>query len=488
MRTIIASITVLFILTSFLDRSLSQGMFLDGIIYASISRNMALGIGGLWTPVFQMPWFEHPPAYFWIESLAFKVLGDHFWVEKLFSGMIWFGTLLMLLHAVKQLTNKSESSKDLQLFSLLLWSIMPVVLWSYPNNMLDNLLGLLCLGAVIDFHKGMKYQKLFYFISGTGLTALALLVKGPVGLFPLIIPFLYLLILDKTKTKITIQAYFIISLILGIFASILLINSDSSAFIQTYIHQQVIASLAGKREVVQSVFGRAFILFQIGIQLFAPLALICLLWGIQKLAKWKNPDNPSSNKTLNGNLVKYILAIGLSASLPLMISIKQRDFYLIPALPYFAIALAFWKLNLFRCVSTLFISDRNLRGFRILSLFALVGLGFYSLTKFGKLGRDAEVIHDISNMKTSIPYEAGLDICPEMHYEWSIQAYAQRILRTKMNLTGQNNYFMTDKTQCQQSFMDGLERSGFNMVKLPNYRLELWKKKNQGISLPKSSQ
>ena len=56
------------------------GMFMDGTIYAAISRNLAEGVGTMWALHFSAGLFpvfrEHPPLVFWLQSFFFRLLGD----------------------------------------------------------------------------------------------------------------------------------------------------------------------------------------------------------------------------------------------------------------------------------------------------------------------------------------------------------------------------------------------------------------------------
>ena len=73
-----------------LPRLAHRGMFLDGITYASIARNLAEGRGRFWEPFYTAtiyPAFhEHPPLAFWLQSLWFRALGDHLFVERAYSA------------------------------------------------------------------------------------------------------------------------------------------------------------------------------------------------------------------------------------------------------------------------------------------------------------------------------------------------------------------------------------------------------------------
>jgi 4-amino-4-deoxy-L-arabinose transferase-like glycosyltransferase len=66
-----------------------QGMFLDGVSYACIARNMAIGLGDFshphYTTTLYPVCYEQPPLVYWLQSLFFRLLGDHFWVERLYA-------------------------------------------------------------------------------------------------------------------------------------------------------------------------------------------------------------------------------------------------------------------------------------------------------------------------------------------------------------------------------------------------------------------
>ena len=49
-------------------------------MYATIARNLSVGVGSLWRPVvtdtFMADFHEHPPLAFWLEGMLFYVFGD----------------------------------------------------------------------------------------------------------------------------------------------------------------------------------------------------------------------------------------------------------------------------------------------------------------------------------------------------------------------------------------------------------------------------
>ena len=66
------------------------GMFFDGVTYATISRNLAIGVGDLAHPSLvpgDAGFYDSPPLVFLLESGFFRALGDHYWVEKIYSAL-----------------------------------------------------------------------------------------------------------------------------------------------------------------------------------------------------------------------------------------------------------------------------------------------------------------------------------------------------------------------------------------------------------------
>ncbi len=77
--------TVFFLAAMFLPRLVPQGLFGDGLLYASLARNLAEGKGSMWAPWFSSgywldfasgaPYFENPPLMIWLEAVFFRIIG-----------------------------------------------------------------------------------------------------------------------------------------------------------------------------------------------------------------------------------------------------------------------------------------------------------------------------------------------------------------------------------------------------------------------------
>ena len=78
----------------------SKGMFMDGLYYATISRNLAEGTGSFWQlhftatsyPIF----YEHPPLAMGLQSIFFKIFGDSVYVERFYSLLTFIITGLII--------------------------------------------------------------------------------------------------------------------------------------------------------------------------------------------------------------------------------------------------------------------------------------------------------------------------------------------------------------------------------------------------------
>src|SRR5262249_7008974 len=85
---------------AFVPRLAHRGMFLDGITYASISRNLAEGRGRFWEPFYTAtiyPTFhEHPPLVFFLQSLWFRAFGDRWFVERLYCAAVGIATAALI--------------------------------------------------------------------------------------------------------------------------------------------------------------------------------------------------------------------------------------------------------------------------------------------------------------------------------------------------------------------------------------------------------
>jgi 4-amino-4-deoxy-L-arabinose transferase-like glycosyltransferase len=425
-----------------------EGMFFDGIIYSSISRNLAEGLGSIlnwkliYTQTFGNPFVDHPPLAIIIQSFFFKIFGDHLFVERIYSFLAAIITALLIVKIWRLLFDDNKSLKELSWFPVFLWVITPVVFWAYSNNMLENTMAIFDLTAVYLIYKSWTSNRFHYlkiFLSGI-MILFAFLCKGPVGLFPIATPLLGFLILKKISFKNAIIQTFIIifssSLILSI---IFILNQETFHSFLNYINEQVIRSIKEEREI--TVESRFFILKRLSTELIPAIIICTLLFVYSKFNKIKVESYNKFNK-----LSVYFIAIGLSGSVPIIVSMKQSGFYMIPSIPFIIMSFGIFStpyLNHF--ISKITFKQKNLKLITIFSILALIISSSYTLSKVGKIRRDKNLISDIYKIGTIIPEKTTISICPVNYEDWVLHAYLMRYFRISLDNKNQQSYYLINK-------------------------------------------
>ncbi len=197
---------------------LKQGMFMDGQQYACVSKNLANNKGSFWKPILSETWqiqekkefLEHPPLFYFLESFAFKLFGEIYLTEKLFSLFTFILHLLLIYLLYKE--NVGTDFKKNTWIVIFCWSIIPIVSWVFQNNMIEELLSVFTLLSVYFSIKAIHLNKhaLIYILFSGLFIFFASLTKGLPGFFPILVPFLCFFILKKPSLEKTIFYSFIL--------------------------------------------------------------------------------------------------------------------------------------------------------------------------------------------------------------------------------------------------------------------------------------
>ena len=324
------------------------GMYYDGMAYSLISRNMAYGYGSFWEPMFTpVIWpifYEHPPAGFGLQSLLFRLLGDGWYVERLFALLVFIVSVLLIrkLWVQAHRLSASSSARELDWLPVFLWVLAPSVGSVYARNMLEGIVTFLTVGAILLMVKTLQKNKgNFLFVVAGILCAVAFLTKGFTGLFPWAVPFLWWLVYRDTGfSKMLLRSILLVGSSLA-FVGLLLLDETAFHSMSQYLDQQVFRAIRGEREL--ATYGRFHILIKMAGELFYMVLPLVLVLVLVPKAKWRLCWQAVDKKA-----VVFWVLVGASASLPVMISLKQFSYYVVPAYPFFALALAmvikaFWE-------------------------------------------------------------------------------------------------------------------------------------------------
>ncbi|RYD55949.1 MAG: hypothetical protein EOP56_13505 [Sphingobacteriales bacterium] len=442
-------LVVLLLVIFLLDRSVQYGLFLDGLIYASIARNMAEGMGSFWVPYYAGPdmFFSHPPLMFGLQAVFFKIFGSFYGTEKIYNFVIWLITVF-LIRGCWRTIDVSDRFKATWWVPLLFWGFMPSVLWAYPNNILDSTMAMFDLAAIVVLLKGKQNNGLLHVVIAALLLFCASFTKGLSGLFPLIVPAVYSIVYNDGKLA---RAIFNSLLMAGIVAAIYLVLwqfPQPQHYLNIYYHWQIVGSLRGMSDNTASEFGRFDIVLMILTEVAIMVGVCVLVYVLSRLLK--------TGKALLTDRKKHVLfflLIGLSASLPLMVSYKVRSFYLVPALPYFAIAGGVLMYPfLIQPTERYTLGTRYMKGLNV--LFGVAGIVALALMygKAGTIGRDHEIIEDVNTISQHVPATESVIAAPGIDKNYEFMAYMQR--HKKIDL-----YYPLELNSAQYIIADGQNRS-----------------------------
>jgi len=471
--------TISYISAMFFPRLLQRGLFMDGLCYSSIARNMSIGIGSFWKPHFTssfwLPYntgnvfYEHLPLQFGIQSLFFDLFGDYWYVEKIYSFITLFITLWIIMKIWKVVFNSQLTSSRAWL-PILMFYLFPEIIWASPNNMLENTMTVFILVAVYFYVKALflnNYKMLYIVMVGIAIS-LSFLTKGPVGLFPLAIPIIHYLVFRKYSFIRTVQYTILPIIVFVISFFILMLNHSANEFIRTFMDQQLLSSLSGAREQADDTLGHFYIFKWLFIDLLPLSGVTIIILLISVFIK-----RSISVDTANIKITIFFLLIALAGSVLIAISPKQMAIYYIPSLPYYAIAFAAFIVpttNYFFTIAKLSIKKTKILNSLLYILFVIIVIYTASIT--GQPGREHKLHHDLELISDLIPSNSKVGVCPPMMVDSYLIGYLQRYYRIALTTNTQETEFFILNIRCSSSFRSTLINDGFilqNITTLDDY-------------------
>ena len=468
---------ITYIVGMYLPRLAVEGMFADGLCYAAIARNMAEGRGTLWEPFFStsfwLPYntgsifYENLPLTFWLQSWFFKIFGDHWWTERIYCTLLLLGTSFMIVKVWQKAVR--QSYKDYAWLPLFLWYGFPRVIWASPNNQLDYTEGFFSLSAVYFLITNKNGLSTLNCIIAGLITFLALLSKGPVGIFPLAVPMILWVVFRQTSFPKAVINTLIVSATFGLALFLLWQYTPAKSWLMHYFDQQFINAIAGKRETSgEGWTARLYILPHILIENAPSFGFVFLFTVFtKKFYKLKAQNNQTT---------LLFLLTALAASLPIMISPKQHEIYLLPAFPFYAMATASFFMPVFENWEVQFEDHKYLVYWKNGLTIILIGVFIYSGWLYGKPGREEDILGDMKRLSVIIPVHSKVGVCPTMMSDFVHHCYLQRYHQWELTTDPSKSRYFLIQTDCDIKFSQMLENKGFVNLKLPNERYELYQK------------
>jgi 4-amino-4-deoxy-L-arabinose transferase-like glycosyltransferase len=408
-----------------LPRMWQPGMFGDGLLYATIARNLSLGVGSFWTPSFtQTRWsqfFEQPPLGLALQAGAFWIFGDSLIIERAYSLALFGLHALVILTLWRRIAPASDDW-----LPLLFWILPSSVVWAVINNMLENTQALFTTAAVLVVYLASRAasagRALLWTTMAVVAIAAAVLIKGPVGFFPIVAPAAFLLMPHAERPTLSRVALLTLTLIAGvaIIAAILAAYDPSRHALAEYARTHLIPALRGQRERVDDAWPTLRFL-GLGILLRMSI-LAAVLWVIGRRL--------STAITGPAGATWSFLALGLCASVPLAISPKLSGHYFLPSVPMFALGFASLVHESVR-ESMAWLAERTTdRMRRAVGVFAIVlvlAVTIGPLTQPRLRRRDGPLLGEIAAISSALPYGQTIGVCTDAEpTDWQLEAYMNR--------------------------------------------------------------
>lgn len=315
-----------------------MGHFFDGVTYAGIARQMSMGIGTFdspqYSPFLAAQFYGHLPLWLGWQALFFVLVGDTWWVEGLFL------LVNMALHGMAFRWVWNEFRLAAGYVHLPSWRVVvalyltvPIVSWAWCNNMLEvgvSFFSLLAVGASLTSLRTTCRYSWWWSIAAALLTILAAASKGVVGLFPLASGMAWWWLKPLDRRRVVLSSAAMILAFAGTLGMLALTLPEAVQYVTKHFQIQLVPALKGELDVTTA--WRVKILWDAVLDLL-PMGLLTVIW-----IRWGRIDWNDETR----RIMWTWLWIALMATLPLCASLKQRKFYLVPAMPYYAMAAAVW--------------------------------------------------------------------------------------------------------------------------------------------------
>jgi hypothetical protein len=216
----------------------------------------------------------------------------------------------------------------------------------------------------------------------------------------------------------------------------LLLNPDAKEALSFYLNHR----LLGRIETAPTVTNR----FHTLVGLFSHLLPSLILSVIVIFVFMKKSIK---NYFIYKKEFLFFVLVGLSASLPLMFTMVQKDFYFSHSIPYFGIAFALLLApGLSGLIDKIDISKTGFKIFSIFSIFLIVFAIGFSVYNIGGQSRDADELNDVHLLGKHIPENSIIDIDASINDQYNTRYYLVRYYNISSTISDKHNYLLLQKS------------------------------------------
>lgn len=460
------TISVAFILT--LPTLIQDGMFMDGTLYTAVSHNLANGIGTFWFPSFSYnnlagihdSFHEQPPLVFAIQALFFKALGDSMYVERFYVFLCLIINMYLIRVLWREIFKTDKHTQELSWLPVLFWITIPVCFWSFSNNMHENTVSIFVLLSIICIYKvvAAKHPNYLLLLASGIFIFLASFSKGIPGLFPIAVPLVFIF-----KEQITFKKAVIYSTILFVCVAVIYAVLLTSAAARESLYNYTVLRLLKRVNDVPTTNNYLDTLFRLVLESGIMVVLVLLVrLGTRKFTAQRTDHQTKS-------ITSFI--IGLLGILPLMLTLVQKGFYMVPALPYIAIGFSILIAPQVNVLITRLEESKVLRILKVVFILLAATAITLPILNIGKSSREKELLEDIHRLGAVIPQKSVINCSNEYIQNWSLHTYLSRYYFISLDTSVPHDYYLMNKSEFQQKKQDFDEHYEVVDDKMHNYIL-----------------
>lgn len=437
--------TISFFLYLILPGLFMDGMFADGVQYSCVSMHLSDGKGSFWFPYITEAWnkkganffLEQPPLMYALQAPFFSLLGKGIYTERVYILMTLLITSSLIIITWRYIV--TDQFRKYSWLPLLFWISIPLVSWTYRQNMQENTMAMFTTAAIYFGLRSIYSKNLNAVFAGlTGIFIfLASFTKGLPGLFPLVIAFMAYIAVRTISFRKMLYLSLIYLLVPVLIYTLLFFSSENAAqslefYARSRLFQRVTSS-----PVVDSHF---YILGRLIFELLPAIAMLLIMM----ISSRQDAINSNTRKD-HEKKARLFFLLGLCGSLPLMMTLVQRGFYMSISFPAFAIAFALIAVP-FMDVLAARLKGKILHYLTV--FFIVVVMGGITLTFLlaGKPGRSKELLHDVYAMDELFEPGQLISCDTDTYQNWPFQFYMLRVHEVHLDYSTKNHtYYITER-------------------------------------------
>lgn len=436
---IVVGLFFIMISGSFLTEGISNVGLENSIVAQSILRPSSFG--ELWMPRFSdgaVNASGHMPLGFWIEKTCMYLFGDSYLFDKFYSVAIFVIIGLLIVRIWVLIGNTVKTGW----LPLAFWLSAPIVSHSATSNLLEGpqtIFVLMSVAALMhtlkirilasnmeasNQHKRLLYKKYYLSLIWVVVAALcmaaAFLIKGFSSLYVLLLPIIFWAVGKRGKVIYPLIDMGIIILVWGLLALIMMTTTDYAFHVvNNYVDRLF---MVGRSE--RTVASHFYILYAFAKQMWIPVALmavVCIVrlknnHFLKYFIFWKYLDKLSDDDLRNTRFFYRFLFLALAGVLPIMLVLKQQDYYLITTLPLFAIAFG-CIMNNIASARLYYITPVANKVLLIVAVVMVTTGVMANLSSISKYSEDQELIADLHAILPLLEEGEVVSVSPELLHD-----------------------------------------------------------------------